>query len=236
MLLRRDELEFPAMPVFVNRTRRFILPLLADDSAPLLIGPAGSKKAGKPLRKDPNARGLVVLNDTDGAVQGVKSDGTESLCINDITPEQATAVRRFVMKDGRFGSIELVAATMAFARDAFQHTDFFPKDLDGLLNEHKLVGPEFAVYGCGGEVVGSCGYFESTKQTRHRAIAVTRAFCFRDGPTDQDYGEEGAVLVDDGRYAWGVANGPFLRNFRRLEGTQEIALRSIMDEVGLVLR
>ena len=68
-----------------------------------------------------------------------------------------------------------------------------------------------------------------TKNTIHQAVFVPSGFIFTDGPVRQTY-PEGAVVLTDGKYAWGIDSGVFIRNFKRVDQGQEFDLASLEAE------
>lgn len=214
-------LDFGASPEYVNRTRRFVLPVpdLGRGAEPLVV-PAGDPREGQVLRRRAEggprggaATGIVFFNAVDRAWQAALGDGSEAILVNAIDGHQAAALKAWL--DARAPApldLAAIRAFLAHARDALGLVDVYHKRLASIRRDMAPAEPG-----------GANPYdFIVTKQTRHRALRIDRPFTF-DGPVRQHY-PDGAVLVNDGRHTWGVATAVFLRCYRRVQGGREVAL------------
>jgi len=228
-ILEPSGLDFSGSADWVNRTERFYLPVgpLEDGGEPLVY-PADHPRAGEPLSSDPNARGVIVVNGKDRALQGVKGDGTEGFMINCV--DLRTAYDLYAMLCAKFSDIpfttspERIKEFLLTLRQEHNLDDVFQKDECEVLPEHEQL-----------EQLGDIdtgdrpfGYFRCRKATKHKAIFVPMPFALRSGPVPQEY-PNGAVVVTNGSYVWGIASDVFLSSFWRQEGEVEERITTILE-------
>ena len=205
----------------VNRTTRFVIPVpkLPNGGEPMVY-PEGTEKAGlalKELEDGTAERGIVFFNGTDQAWQGVRGNGAEAILVNDVSPEQARALMvKFALLGGADISIDGIKSLLDFARKTLNITDFYDKKMTGVSSEMAVVDSNNPYY------------MVVTKPTLHSAIYIRSGFTF-DGPVMQVY-PDGAVIINNGKYSWGIDAGVFQRNFRAISEAGERPLRSLDEE------
>jgi len=220
-----DLLDFSKSALYVNRTKRFVLPIpeLAGGGEPLVF-PAGTEQAGRAIKALDDGtpeRGIVFANGEDRAWQAVRGNGKEAILFTDVSLEQAQALQRFVkdleQQNGGL-TLEDVKAVLQFARSELNLVDCQNKKMESVPKEMKVIDPNNPYF------------MQVIKDTKHQAVYIPTGFTF-DGPVRQTY-PEGAVILTDGKYKWGIGKQVFIRNFMRLDAGKEIPLVSLENEFG----
>lgn len=222
----KDDLDFSKSANYVNRTQRYVLRIPElQDGGELMIYPEGTPKAGKAIKKCDEGtpdRGVIFYNGKDRVWQGARGNGKEAILITGVGNEQANLLdekEREILKDLPAHTLETVKALLTYANNGLALIDAQPKKAAAVEKEM-------------GAIKDSClGHMIVTKGVQHKAVYVKSGFVFQSGPVEQTY-PEGAVLVTDGKYVWGVAKDVFATWFKRSEGEQEIDLVSLDDEFG----
>ncbi|WP_137939195.1 hypothetical protein [Chitinivorax sp. B] len=214
-----NTVDFSGSAVYVNRTSRFVLSIPnLREAGELLIFPEGDSKVGQPMKKNQIGsadRGVIFFNGKDSAWQAVRANGNEAILINDISKEDADLLKSHIdslTTDGRKLTLQSIKNILSYARNEIGLIDFYHKSLASIKRDMIAMS------------VKNPYYMIVTKSNKHRAIFVDKPFSF-DGPVQQKY-PNGAVLVTDGRNTWGIATDVFVKNFKRIEGDQEISLTS----------
>lgn len=215
----RDSIDFSGSLEFVNRTRRFVVPVgnLLEDSEPLVY-PSNHENAGKSIRANrspTSARGLVFYNGVDHAWQAVRSDGSESIVINEVSESQADQLKQrcdALREEGTL-SLRSIRLLLEYSKQELGLFDVYHTGSKSADQAMKQISDQNEYY----KVV--------TKPDLHRAVFVDSAFRFR-GPVIHQYEHDG-VIVTDGRYCWGVATPVFMRNFKIWASGQEQDIDSL---------
>jgi|GEM_PF-2159360 len=221
-LLDPKSLNFDEGIKVVNRTNRFIIPIPAlKDGGEPLIYPSVSPKAGEAIKAlDDNTpeRGVVFFNGKDQSWQAVRGNGKEAILANDVTRDQAEALMSKLNELGGTNGISLegVKSLLDFARNNLSIVDFYNKKLDGVTSDMSVIDPSQPLH------------MAVTKPTIHSAVYVRDGFTF-DGPVKQIY-PNGAVILNDGKYTWGIDSGVFQRNFKAVSESGERTLKSLDEE------
>jgi hypothetical protein len=178
--------------------------------------------------------GLVFYNPTDRAWQGVQGNGLEAIVINDVTPEQATKLYRKIDQltndPDKLGARQL-REILHFATQELGLVDFFDKDQESVTKQMGLVDPSLMRYDFDGISIAALGYMQVTKETPHKALFIAEPFAIPNGPVAQRY-LDGAVVVSDGRYSWGVAGKKIDGNWAITNGNgKEVTIQSAATEL-----
>ena len=209
-LIDPSTIDFSQGAILLNRSKRFVLPVpeLAEGGEPLVI-PVGDPAAGKVIygTDDAPQRGIIFFNGKDSAWQGVQGNGKEAIIINDLSATQAEQLIekiKSISKDPSSLTVQEIQQTLDFARNDLGLVDFFDKDMESVGTQMEFVSADL---NCDGRL----GYMQVTKQVEHRAVFVPGAVALH-GPVEQRY-SEGAVIVSDGKYNWGLAPDVAARNW-----------------------
>lgn len=216
-------LDFSKSASYVNRTERFVLPIPAlENGGEPLVYPEGTENAGqaiKALEDGTPERGVVFRNGEDSVWQVVRGNGKEALLITGVNAENAALLTAKLdeIKAGKTElNIEDIREFLAYGRDELGLIDRQNKKLEAVPQEMK-------------PIEGSCpNHFIVTKATHHKAVLIEEPIIV-DGPVKQTYAE-GAVLLSDGKFVWGIGKNVFLHNFKRVDGDREINLVSLDEE------
>lgn len=215
----RDSIDFSDSQEFVNRTKRFVLPVgnLLEDSEPLVYPPS-HEHAGQSIRGQrsrASARGVIFFNGVDHAWQAVCSDGSESIVINEVSEAQADQLKRKCDALKESGNLPLrsIRLLLDYSKQELGLVDVYHtrnKNADQAMKQ----------------ISGQNEYYKVvTKPDLHKAVFVNSEFRFR-GPVIHQYEQDG-IIVTDGRYCWGVATPVFMRNFKIWASGQEQDIDSL---------
>ena len=221
-LLHVSSIDFKKAIHVVNRTQRFVIfiPQLPGDGEPMVY-PKESEFAGAWI-KNKNDCGVVFFNGKDSAWQGAKGNGKEAIIINDVTEEQSDKLyKKFtdLAADKDTLNLDGIKALLDFASQNLGIIDFYNKQKASIHRDMKVVKPN------------NDFYMEVTKKEVHKAIYVPDAFAFN-GPVLQKF-PKGAVVVNKGKFSWGIDTSVFLRSYRAVIGGRERLLRTVDDEFSL---
>lgn len=227
-LLDTATLRFDPTSVFLNRSKRFILPVPDfGDGGEELVVPEGFPHAGAPIY-DPGDRGIRVFNAKDRLWVGARGDGKELIVLNDITPAQAAGLLTLVTDLGfpqRELTFEDLQRLIVHAEEKLGVNDRYAKKRSR-LTQHRRLEPILTL--ASGDPVPHFGYMEVASDTEHHAVYLRRPFRIDSGPVPQFY-PEGGIVVTDGKNRWGVEPGVFMRNWVRKDRSKEILLASLDD-------
>lgn len=234
-----QSINFSNSVVLLNRSKRIVLPIpeLPDGGEPLIF-PDGHPKAGENIYSNPDGspqRGIVFPNKTDGGWQGVQGNGKEAIVINDLSAGQAARALEFVASS--VPNITSMTAQQALTivhhlREELGLIDMFDKDLGSILLEMRPVDLDTPTPRAS-EPGSFLVYMEVSKDTEHQAVRIDRAFTPTGGSIDQRY-PEGAVVVNDGSYTWGLDKGVCERNWLLKGALGEEPIRTIEADIPLV--
>ena len=224
-LLDPGTIDFAKGLAVVNRTTRYILPIprLPGGGEPLLY-PPGSEMAGQAVKKLADGtpeRGVVFFNGEDRGWQAVRGNGEEAVIINDTSKDQARLIAAGIAKLAGSAdrlSLQGIKELLVYLRNEVGAIDLYPKKLAQAAKETAPMDR------------GDPLYVRCIKSEIHRAVLVTHGFVF-DGPVRQVY-PQGAVLLTDGRYTWGVGAEVFRRNFKAVDAGVERDLNALEQEFG----
>jgi hypothetical protein len=215
----RDSIDFSGSLEFVNRTRRFVVPVgnLLEDSEPLVYPPS-HENAGRSLRDQrstASSRGVVFYNGVDHAWQAVRSDGSESIVINEVSERQADQLKQRcdALREEGILSLRSIRLLLDYSKQELGLVDVYHTRNKSAEQAMKMISDKNEYY----KLV--------TKPDLHRAVFVDTAFRFR-GPVIHQYEQDG-IIVTDGRYCWGVATPVFMRNFKIWASGQEQDIDSL---------
>jgi len=221
-LLQISSIDFKkAIPV-VNRTKRFVIfiPQLPAGGEPMVY-PDESEFSGEWIKKK-NEYGIVFFNGKDSAWQAVKGNGKEAIIINDVTEEQSDQLYNKLLKltvNQNELNLDGIKTLLDFASQDLGIVDFYNKQKSSIHRDMEVVKPNNALY------------MEVTKKEVHKALYVPDAFAFN-GPVLQKF-PKGAVMVNKGKFSWGVDTDVFLRSYRAVIGGRERTLGTVGDEFAL---
>jgi hypothetical protein len=226
-LLDPSTLDFTSASPYVNRTKRFIVPVPAlPEGGEALIFPEGSPKAGQPMKLQSDgvtpARGIVFFNGTDLAWQAARGDGTGVIIVNDIDRQMADQLARELSELQQLPvtqQLDGIKALLHFAHSKLGITDFFNSNVDAVRDSTSVIDPN------------NPHYVQVAKKTEHKLAYVADGFSLK-GAVDHVY-PHGGMVITDGKYTWGIDTQVFLRNFRRKEGGAEHPIASLEEEVRL---
>ncbi|WP_020405124.1 hypothetical protein [Hahella ganghwensis] len=225
-LLKVEPVDFRKALSVVNRTRRFVIyiPKLHDGGEPLVY-PEGCDRAGQlmtPGVQGQPDRGVVFFNGKDQAWQSVKGIGEDTILVNDVSDEEADLLlkkyRELIIEHEQIGTTQ-IKQFLAYATHELGIVDFYNKRRFSVERDMAVIHQDNPFY------------MEVKNPALHKAIYVPDGFTF-DGPVKQVF-PEGAVIVNKGKYSWGVDSGVFLRSYRALVSCKERKLGSLEQELGI---
>jgi len=219
--LNRDMLDFDSGLTVVNRTKRFILPIPNwGSSGEELIFPPQSKRAGNIMKRGDNKKadfGVVFYNGIDLAWQAVRSNGKESIVLNDVSLIQAKKIMdKYRELQAEQITLKGVKQLLHYAKEELGIIDFYNTSQKSVKRNTKIITSEIPHY----RVV--------SKKNIHRALYIRYGFIFR-GPVEQVY-PNGAIILNSGRHTWGIGADIFQRNFKVITQNIERSLKSLDEE------
>ena len=147
MAITAEQINFDAnsTPV-VSGAQKFVLPIPKLKDGEPLIHSEGAQ-AGQPItdwQGNPiGDKGVVFVNDKDGATQAVKGDGNGVVIINLVTEEQAaklTAKINEFNSDPTQLSLDEIKKVLQYARETCGLTDMYNSDKDFISSKMSAVG------------------------------------------------------------------------------------------------
>jgi hypothetical protein len=199
---------------FVNRTRRFVFPVpILEGGGELLVDPNSPKHFLKTNKNGNADRGVVFWNAKDSAWQSARGNGSEAIIINEPTAEQANLllIKVNALKLLKTITVKDIKAILTYATDDLKLSDHYHKSLKTAMSENRVLDP-----------ILNPLFVECVKPTKHKALFIREPFRFQ-GPVTQLY-PHGGILLNDGRFTWGIASDVFQRSFRFVEkdGTERV--------------
>ena len=222
-ILSVSSIDFKKALNVVNRTKRFIIPVpkLLDGGEYLVI-PEESEKAGqviKALRSGKPDKGIVFYNGTDNAWQATKGDGRDAILINNISnSEGAKLYQKYqCLRGGNeiFG-LQEIKSLLKYAKESLGIVDFYNKKFSSVQRDMKIIDEQNPLF------------MEVSKKDIHRALLVPDPFAYQ-GPVLQIY-PKGAVLVNKGKYTWGVDKDVFKNSYKVSVGGRERPINNLEQE------
>ncbi|OZG70283.1 hypothetical protein BTA51_27140 [Hahella sp. CCB-MM4] len=225
-LLKVEPVDFKRALTVVNRSKRFVIsvPNLPDGGEPLVY-PESSERAGQLMTKGSQGkpdRGVVFFNGKDNAWQSVKGGGADTILVNDVSTHQANLLLQKYRELGagvQLLGLAEIKKLLSYAANELGIVDFYNKQRVSVERDMVVID------------ASNPFFMEVNSSVLHKAIYVPDGFAF-DGPVKQVF-PNGAVIVNKGKYSWGVDSAVFLRSYRALVGRRERLLGSVEREFGL---
>ena len=227
-------LDFSNSVAVIRCASRFILPVpnLGDDGEPLVYPPS-SDRAGEPIKEDrPDAKGLVFFNNAGKGWEGVPGDGTSTIVINDVNPDQANQLFEIIQcRSTGVSSLSLddIKAVLGIAADGLGLRDIYPKKKAHIEND-LASGAEWQE-----GRAASPGLFYGVLKVLDRipSQAIFRETLFRVlDPSDPTH-TNGFFLLSQKGHRWPVETQAFVSTYKYADGSKIASVAEFLSRLAV---